>query len=414
MKTNEMKKKLLIEDISTITLTSLCFILMFSYSVARVSITSLLLEEFVNESLSVIFPYAWITTGITTFFVVIIYNNLSYRYSLMKLYYTFSLFSGVVFIFLFLLYDFNPKVFIFLLYIWKETYIIVLVKLFWSFWALTFDSQVASMKYRLFSIIGTLGATGGDLLIGRMASIWGTYNALFIVFPSLLICSSIALKINFLFKHKRTRQISEGNFLSSIKVVWNSKYLVPLALLMCILQLSTTVIEYKYNFTLKMAYPELDQRTDISGMIQALINILTLFILILTPNMIKKIGISGILITIPITLSILIISFSLNPSMTNIVVLRIFSKVACYSLFRGAKELLYIPLDKEEIIHGKSFIDMFGFRSSQAFTSLLVMVLANLNLEQLILISLIMFQVVWVLLTFLIIKRFNELNHERY
>ena len=100
--------------------------------------------------------------------------------------------------------------------------------------------------------------------------------------------------------------------------------------------------------------------------------------------------------------------------MTNIVVLRIFSKVACYSLFRGAKELLYIPLDKEEIIHGKSFIDMFGFRSSQAFTSLLVMVLANLNLEQLILISLIMFQVVWVLLTFLIIKRFNELNHERY
>ena len=56
----------------------------------------------------------------------------------------------------------------------------------------------------------------------------------------------------------------------------------------------------------------------------------------------------------------------------TVLVLKISAKSLDYSLFRVAKELLYIPLDYEHKYKAKAFIDMFLYRFAKAPASLLL------------------------------------------
>jgi ATP/ADP translocase len=52
------------------------------------------------------------------------------------------------------------------------------------------------------------------------------------------------------------------------------------------------------------------------------------------------------------------------------------SKVFDYSLFRAAKEILYLPLSYAEKTEGKAVVDVLTYRVSKAGASLLLLALA--------------------------------------
>lgn len=406
-----MNKKKIIPNKKNITiLSSLGFTLMLSYSIARPTIESLFLKYHTSDML----PYAWIITGICSFIVVVIYNKFNSKYSLMYLFFYGSILSGIILAILMPFYFLHPKLITFILYIWKEIYVIILVEIFWSFSALIFNLKSATKIYGIFLVVGTTGATLGNLLVSKIVNSLGTFTILWFVLPLLLICSLIALFINKIFhinkKIQKNENYNNSNITESIKTLWNSKYLIPLFVLVCIVQMSTTIIEYQYNTILRESYPLLDARTNISSQIQALINILSYITQIFTNYIIRLLSISGSLIITPILLFICTIIFISIPKFTTIVILRIVSKSSDYSIFRSAKELLYIPLSRKEITQGKSLIDVFGFRSAKGISSILVIILIEIKKSNLIAPSLILFQISWIILTAIIIKRFKEIK----
>ena len=54
-------------------------------------------------------------------------------------------------------------------------------------------------------------------------------------------------------------------------------------------------------------------------------------------------------------------------------------KVFDYSLFRGAKELIYMPLDFDSRYRAKELIDVFGYRSAKGGSGLAVVFLQKLG-----------------------------------
>ena len=56
------------------------------------------------------------------------------------------------------------------------------------------------------------------------------------------------------------------------------------------------------------------------------------------------------------------------------------SKAFDYSLFRSAKEMLYIPLSYEEKTRGKALIDMLAYRVAKGGASLLVAAMLALGI----------------------------------
>jgi len=55
------------------------------------------------------------------------------------------------------------------------------------------------------------------------------------------------------------------------------------------------------------------------------------------------------------------------------------SKAFDYSLFRAAKEILYIPLSHAEKTQGKAFVDMMSYRMAKGATSLMLLGLVALG-----------------------------------
>jgi len=407
------KKKIIPNKINISILSSLAFTLMLSYSIARPTIESLFLKHHSSN----ILPYAWIITGFCSFIVVIIYNKFNNKYSLMYLFFYGSILSGTILAILMPFYSIQPKIITFILYIWKEIYVIILVEIFWSFSALIFNMKSATKIYGIFLVVGTTGATIGNLLVSQIVDSLGTFAILWFVLPLLLIGSLIALFINKIFninkKIPSSKSHTNSNITESIKTLWKSKYLVPLFILVCIVQMSTTIIEYQYNTILQESYPLLDSRTNISSQIQALINVLSYIAQIFTNYIIRLLSITGSLIITPILLFICTIIFISIPKFITIVILRVISKSSDYSIFRAAKELLYIPLSRKEITQGKSLIDVFGFRSAKGISSILVIILLEFKKSYLIIPSLTILQLAWIIITAIIIKRFKEIKTKK-
>jgi len=90
-------------------------------------------------------------------------------------------------------------------------------------------------------------------------------------------------------------------------------------------------------------------------------------------------------------------------------VLKIGSKTFDYTLFRAAKEILYIPLSYEEKTAGKSVVDMFTYRLAKGSASLLLMGLIALELQDYIPLVSIAFLACWLILVVIVAKRFREL-----
>ena len=61
------------------------------------------------------------------------------------------------------------------------------------------------------------------------------------------------------------------------------------------------------------------------------------------------------------------------PSMLLIATTRSVAKFLSYSIFKSAKELLYVPLSYEEQTQGKALIDIMIYRQAKIFASILLL-----------------------------------------
>jgi len=84
------------------------------------------------------------------------------------------------------------------------------------------------------------------------------------------------------------------------------------------------------------------------------------------------------------------------------------SKCFDYSIFRVAKEILYIPLSRDEKTKGKALIDILTFRIAKGFSSLLLLFFAFFALSQYLMEFIFSLQITWLVLTFIIIRRYRQ------
>jgi ATP/ADP translocase len=90
-----------------------------------------------------------------------------------------------------------------------------------------------------------------------------------------------------------------------------------------------------------------------------------------------------VLLAIPALLGAAVAGYALIPRYAAIAVAKVASKAFDYSLFRAAKEILYIPLGHAERTQGKAFVDMMSYRMAKGATSLMLLGLVALKRPEL-------------------------------
>ena len=272
---------------------------------------------------------------------------------------------------------------IFFQYIWKDVYILLMLKQLWSMIHSTIPFTRAKYLYGCIYGMGTVGAVTGSLVPSFFASYAGSEQILLLSLPVYLL-----LMFTYIKAYKRSG-ISDSNFekdlsedprpKEALALIKRSPVLIAVLLLVIFMQISVGLIEYRFNVHLELNILDKDLRTEYWGRIVGIINIFSLaFQFIGAVLVVKTIGLRRSHFLVPTLLCLSVLSSLVYPAFAMISFSYIFLKAIDFSLFGVTREMLYAPLQLDAKYRAKAIIDVFAYRTSKAVVSVALLMMQAL------------------------------------
>ena len=376
-------------------LAALIFVILASYAMARPATESLFLSHYTADHL----PWLWILVGAGSLAVVTLYNRFSATTDLVTIFGAVSAISASILALILLGMSDDTPALTWVLYVWKDLYIVVLIEIFWSFANCTVPQDRAKWWYGLFCVLGSLGGMAGNLGVGWIAQTSSTLSSLWTVVGLLALSGVGAWMLAHWTGIRGTASTPKRSLLDGFQVLKSSRFLWLLMALIGTSQVVITLIDYQFTTAVAANFPDEAERTAVFGRVYAAIDMVAITLQLSTGPIIRLLGVAGVLMAIPGLLGVSVMGFALVPKFGAIAVGKVASKAFDYSLFRAAKEILYIPLSHPERTQGKAFVDMMAYRMAKAGTSALLLALLALGQPQLALAVTIACLLLWIWLT---------------
>jgi len=382
------------------------FVLMLSYALARPAAEALFLQAHGKEAL----PYVWLLVAAASALVVWVYSRWVTRFGLLTLFAAVALLSGLIFAALIVATEAKLPGSRYALYVWKDLYIVALVEIFYSYSNSVFPIRLARWAYGFFGVLGSVGGIAGNLAVGWIAQRYGSPAAIWLLTPLL---SAVAAGAYLLGRHAGIGAPSaatglRGSFREALSVVGASAYLLQMVVLIGLVQTVITLIDFDFNALVSAAYPLLDAKTAIIGEVYAAISMSTLLLHGATGPTLRLVGVPLTLWAIPLLLGSMVLAYGLVPLFIVGAAMKVASKAFDYTLFRAAKEMLYIPLSYRERTQGKAIVDMLTYRIAKGGASILVLGLVQLHATPLVRWVTLGLCIGWFLLSVAITRRFRQ------
>ncbi|MCA9622842.1 MAG: hypothetical protein KC731_27675 [Myxococcales bacterium] len=347
--------------------TGLAFVILFGYALARPTTESLFLEVHGSDAL----PSVWIAVAVTSVVAAGLYGRATSHHPLGRVMQGATLASALTLALTLVMHHLGLANGAGALYVWKDVHIVILLEALWSFANLVFNAKTARWAYGLFCAAGSLGGMTGNLLVGSLAARVGSVGVLLFLLP--LFALEIAM-IGMLAR-EAGQPAPEARPRASLEDLWllqRSPYLVWMVALIGLVQIAITLVDYVYNTAISSAYPDLDARTAVIGRVYAAIDATSLVLQLGTGLVLRALGLRATLLAIPALLGAVVAAFVIQPRFAFMAITKIASKAFDYSLFRAAKEMLYLPLSYAEKTRGKALVDILTYRVAKGGASLLL------------------------------------------
>lgn len=382
-----------IEKIFILFATGCSFLITMEASITKAISNSLFLGNFGVNAL----PYAWIAAIPLNLLIVSIYNRFLPQFGCFKMLAATTFLSIAINSFASFFIPRFP-VLAFAFYVWKDIYIMMLFQQLWSVLHATISMKKAKYLYGVFYGMGGIGSLIGSMIPGFLAIRFGTEKLLLITIPFYLLltyCYYHMLHIRD--RHPEMQRLdfdkqSESSFKKAGQMIFRSRFLVFILLIVIAMQLSSTLLDFKFNYYVSQFYPIKDIRTEYLGRFFGMINGINVLLQFLGSFIfIHLLGVRKTHFLIPLFLGISTLGLTVIPTFGLIAFTYGSIKAIDYSIFGIAKEMLYIPLSKEHKFQAKAVIDVFAYRTSKAFASLFILVLEFFYIES------IQYKISWIL-----------------
>jgi len=264
------------------------------------------------------------------------------------------------------------------LFVFKESYVVLLIEQYWSY----IDSMLTKDSARRLNGpicgVASIGAVLGGELLYRLSGSWGTLNMVLlagaVTLPGMLFGDAAYRRFGEpLDRPKNGAHAKKG--LSSylgLDLFKQQRILLIIVGLVVSAQLVAATQELLFKSLLQDTYPNPDVQNAVSGRFYMLLNLAAMFFqFIATPLLLSALPQSIIHLIIPcVHLGTLAYALMAPSSLLRVEVSYFMFKALDYSLFRSAKELLYVPLSFDTRYRAKEIIDVLGYRLSKGATSL--------------------------------------------
>lgn len=347
------------------------FCITSEYVVTRATSNSIFITHFTVKWL----PYAWLATVPLNFIVVSLYNRFLPILGCFRLFLlTIGITLGVNTLSAYAVSN-SPSL-SFILYVWKDIYVLLMFQQLWSVIHSITKMSRAKYLYGILFGVGGLGSVLGSMIPGFFAVKFGSESLLLSTLPIYLVFTLFYFLLlrssGFLFAHGQEKSSSSHGF----GLIRTSRPLKFILLIVVLMQLSSCVMDYQFNTFLQHRIPEQDLRTEFYGRLWGMINTVKLTLqFVASFLLVQFLGLRRSHILIPGILLMNAVGYLARPTFGMITYSYGVIKTFDYSIFNIIKEMLYVPLKKEEKFKAKAIIDVFAYRSAKAFASVLIIAL---------------------------------------
>ena len=254
------------------------------------------------------------------------------------------------------------------LYVFREAYIVLLVEQIWSFINSTMRTEEGAKLNGPVCGVASLGAIAGGLLVQHYAKALGSANLLIFAAASLAptgLFAAWAYKAGGEPRPNEAEVRGRRGHLGG-KLLFRTPVFRNLALLVILTQVVSAVADLQLSRFVEIEIPDVDERTQWLGGLYANLNIgSALFQFIAAPAALSLLPLRAVHMAIPLVHMALALFAFLRPGLWSATAMYMVFTVFDYSLFRSAKELLYIPLSYDARYRAKELIDAFGYRMAK-------------------------------------------------
>lgn len=289
-----------------------------------------------------------------------------------------SLGSGLLIFTCYLLVVSGSKVVTPFLYLIKELYIVLLIEQYWSYINSSLAPDTAKkLNGPITGIAGFGGALGGTL-VGMTAGEWGTEAML--LFASVSVIPA-ALVSNLTYRLHGEPEVPTLVESSAGHMGWHwfkgNPTLTYLLVIVLISQLVAAVLDLKFQGLLSIQFAgNPDEETAFQGWFFGTLNTSVLLLqFIIAPVLMSLIALRWVHILMPLIHVTAIGLAIVEPTVFSVGLAFFLFKAFDYSVFRAAKEVLYVPLGFDERYRAKQIIDVFGYRTGKGASSVVIVLL---------------------------------------
>lgn len=270
------------------------------------------------------------------------------------------------------------------LMIFKEIYIIVLLEQVWAF----FDTVVKMKNAKLLSgfLLGlsSLGSVIGGTFVSQYAKPWGS-ESLVLITGITLIPAVLGLGKSYSYysvdeitshkekKAKKAVKEDSEEHSSGFQLLKKYPQLLIILALVILSQFVASTTYLRLQGMVSDTIANTDDQTAYFGSYYTYLNVCSSILqLFLSPIIFKALPLMAIQVGLPLINIGAAVVVLMYPSLSTIFFASIIFKTLDYSLFKSAKEMIYVPLTYDVKYKTKQVIDVFGYRAGKGIVSLLI------------------------------------------
>ncbi len=256
-------------------------------------------------------------------------------------------------------------------YVWLSVFNLFVVSVFWSLMADVFTQDQGKRLFAMISMGGTFGAVVGAAVtealtrgnLGFHVDTAGLMVLAALGLEAAVICM-LQLARHFKLSEDGHSEREPGpDYRAGFKAIMASRYLQMICAYMLLFTITSTFLYLMQGEIVHKSFASGAERTAAFARIDVAVNVLTLLLqLLVTSRLVRWIGVSGVLLVLPVLTVIGMGGLALLPSYAMLASVQILRRGMHYAVDRPAREILYIPLGPEEKYKSKAFIDTFVFR----------------------------------------------------
>ena len=263
----------------------------------------------------------------------------------------------------------------FFLYIFAQAYIVIIVEQVWAFINSLLRPEDGKRWNGMIIAVSTVGSVIGGIATGRLSISMGSETVLFLA-AILTAAAAILGRVAFQMAGQQPQTENKPKKISD-HFAWDllrsDRTIRRLALMVIAQQSVSVLLDIGFHRSLQLAIPLQDPRTSFLGYFWAGVNLFSLALQLgVCPFLLSRVHIRRIHGAIPLlygTAALAAVAFPLLPVLGAAFFL---SKTVDYSIFRAAKEVLYIPLSFTARYRAKMTVDALIYRSTKGVTSGLI------------------------------------------